>query len=425
MKTAVVVGTQYGDEGKGKITDYLAQKADVVVRYQGGNNAGHTIVVNGTKFALHLLPSGIVSNNKINVLANGMVINPKALVEEMTYVKEKGITNFNLKISDRASVLLPIHIALDKAYEKAKEDSIGTTHKGIGPCYTDKYSRVGLRFGDFVNETYFENKLKKLYNLDNKILTALGEKPLDYNETYSEYKEYARILKKYVTNTSILLNSYIKENKKVLFEGAQGIMLCIEHGSYPFVTSSSPTASSIPLYCGIAPSYINNVIGIAKAYSTRVGNGVFVTEFEDETAIYIRETAHEYGVTTGRPRRIGWLDAVILRHSVLVSGVTGLSIMLLDVLSGIKKIKICTHYELDGKVIDYVPSIIEEAAKCKPIYIELEGWDEDISKVKSYDELPENAKKYLEKIEELTDTKVKIFSVGPDRKQTILREEVL
>lgn len=426
MSNVVVVGTQWGDEGKGKITDYLAQEADVVVRYQGGNNAGHTIVFDGQKFALHLLPSGCLSKDKLNIMANGMVINPKALIEEIEGLKEKGITNINLKISNRAHIIFPYHMALDGAFEKsAGKGKIGTTKKGIGPTYTDKSFRSGIRMGDLLDEVYFRTRLESALNIKNGVLNMVGLDKMDLEEVFNEFMEYKEYLKDYITDTSVLLNEALEDNKKVLFEGAQGVMLCTDHGTYPYVTSSSPTAAAVPLYTGIAPSYINNVLGITKAYTTRVGEGAFPTEFEDETAHMIRETGNEYGTTTKRPRRIGWLDTVILRHAKRVSGINGLSIMLLDVLSGVKTLKICTHYELNGEKIDYVPSIIDHLDLVKPVYIELPGWNEDITGVTSFDELPVNAQNYILKIQELTGIKAKIFSVGPDRTQTIKLEEIL
>ncbi len=420
MSNVVVVGTQWGDEGKGKITDYLAQEADVVVRYQGGNNAGHTIVFDNQKFALHLLPSGCLSKNKLNIMANGMVINPKALIEELKGLEERGITGINLKISNRAHIVFPYHMTLDGAFEQsAGQKKIGTTKKGIGPTYTDKYFRSGIRMGDLLDPKYFADRLKSALNIKNNVLKMLGLEPMNFEELFEEFMGYKEILGHMITDTSVLLNEMLEADKKVLFEGAQGVMLCTDHGSYPYVTSSSPTAAAVPLYTGIAPSYIQNVLGITKAYTTRVGEGAFPTEFEDEIAHTIREVGNEYGTTTKRPRRIGWLDTVVLRHAKRVSGINGLSIMLLDVLSGLKTLKICTHYLMDGIKIDYIPSIIDHLDNVEPVYIELPGWNEDITGVESFDQLPQNAKKYLTVIEKLTGIKVKIFSVGPDRQQTI------
>ena len=423
--TLVVVGIQWGDEGKGKMTDYLGQKADVVVRFQGGNNAGHTITFGGNKYALQSIPSGIFNPRIKNVMANGMVINPKAAIAELEGLKQRGITDFQLYISDRAAVIMPYHIMLDGAYETLKGGkNIGTTKKGIGPAYTDKYSRIGIRIGDLLDKEYFAERLKDALLQKNMELKMLGLEPLDYDTLYNEYIEYGEILKPYVCDTSILLNKEVEAGKKILFEGAQGVMLCIENGTYPFVTSSSPTAASVPLGAGLAPRYIDKALGICKAYTTRVGAGPFPTEIDGDLAHYIRERGHEYGTVTGRPRRVGYLDAVALRHACRVSGINYLSIMLFDVLSGLKTVKICTAYELDGKEIDYVPSTLSALERCKPIFIELPGWNEEITKIRDFENLPDNAKQYLRKIEELTNTEIAIVSVGPDRTQTIIKKDI-
>lgn len=418
MSAYVVVGTQWGDEGKGKITDYLGRKSDVVVRYQGGNNAGHTIVFDNKKYALHLIPSGIFNKDTVNVMANGMVINLAALKQELEYLHENGITDYNLKISDRAHIIMPYHIELDKFYETLKADkNIGTTHKGIGPAYTDKAARFGIRIGDLFCDDLLD-KIDFNVKLKNQILADTG---IEFNakELYNQLLTYKELIKDFVCDTSVYLEEELKANKNVLFEGAQGVMLCLDNGTYPFVTSSSPTASSVPLNAGVNLKYISTVYGVTKAYSTRVGSGFFTTEFEDETAHKIREVGREYGTTTGRPRRIGWFDAVVVSHARRVASVNVLSIMLLDVLTGIDKLKICVAYELDGKKINYVPANISDLERCKPIYVELDGWHEDITSVKSFDELPENAKNYLRTIEQTCELKVGIISVGPDRLQTI------
>ncbi len=421
MNNVVVVGSQWGDEGKGKITDFLACNADVVVRSQGGNNAGHTISFGGKKFALQSIPSGIFNPNIKNVMANGMVINPKAMLEELKGLEERGITKYQIFISNRAHIIMPYHILLDGAYESLKKDNkIGTTKKGIGPCYADKANRIGIRVADFINEDSFKKCLENTLPIKNRELESLGIAPLNLMDIFNEYKEYAKKIKPYVCDTSILLEEEIEKNSKILFEGAQGCMLCLDHGTYPYVTSSSPTASSVPLNCGIAPSFINKVLGVAKAYNTRVGEGPFPTEIHNELGNYIRERGHEYGTVTKRPRRVGWFDSVVLNHTRRVSGINYLAIMLFDVLSGLDKVKICRAYELDGKEINYIPASLDEYARCKPIYIELDGWKEDITNVHSYDELPQNAKNYLKKIEELTKTKIAMISVGPDRMQTMV-----
>ena len=420
MSTLVVVGSQWGDEGKGKITDYLAQEADVVVRSQGGNNAGHTINFDGEKFALRSIPSGIFNPKIKNVMANGMVINPKQALEELAGLEARGITKYQLFISNRAHIVLPYHEMLDGAFEQFKGDKkIGTTKRGIGPAYADKANRIGIRMCDLIDPEAFAKALKSSLTIKNMELKMIGLPELKFDDIYNEYVEYGKKLKKFVCDTSLFLEEEIEKGSKILFEGAQGVMLCLDHGTYPYVTSSSPTGASVPLNAGIAPRYIDNVLGICKAYTTRVGEGPFPTEIEGELANYIRERGHEYGTVTKRPRRVGYLDCVALNYARRVSGINYLSLMLFDVLSGIKKLKICYAYELDGKVINTMPATIDELERVKPLYVEMDGWDEDITHVTSFDELPENAKKYLKKIEELTKCEVVIFSVGPDRKQTI------
>jgi len=420
MSTLVVVGSQWGDEGKGKITDYLAQEADVVVRSQGGNNAGHTINFDGEKFALRSIPSGIFNPKIKNVMANGMVINPKQALEELAGLEARGITKYQLFISNRAHIVLPYHEMLDGAFEQFKGDKkIGTTKRGIGPAYADKANRIGIRMCDLIDPEAFAKALKSSLTIKNMELKMLGLPELKFDDIYNEYVEYGKKLKKFVCDTSLFLEEEIEKGSKILFEGAQGVMLCLDHGTYPYVTSSSPTGASVPLNAGIAPRYINNVLGICKAYTTRVGEGPFPTEIEGELANYIRERGHEYGTVTKRPRRVGYLDCVALNYARRVSGINYLSLMLFDVLSGIKKLKICYAYELDGKVINTMPATIDELERVKPLYVEMDGWDEDITHVTSFDELPLNAQKYLRKIEELTKCEVVIFSVGPDRKQTI------
>lgn len=423
--TLVVCGIQWGDEGKGKMTDYLAQAADVVVRYQGGNNAGHTITFGGNKYALQSIPSGIFNPHIKNVMANGMVVNPKAAIGELDKLRERGIRDFQLYISDRAAVIMPYHLALDGAYETLKGGKqIGTTKKGIGPAYSDKYSRVGIRMGDLLDKEYFAERLRDALLQKNMELKMLGLEQFDFDTLYNEYLGYGETLRPYITDTSILLNHEIEAGHKVLFEGAQGVMLCIDNGTYPFVTSSSPTAASVPLGAGIAPRFIDNVLGICKSYTTRVGAGPFPTELFTEQADYIRDRGHEYGTVTGRPRRVGFLDCVVLRHACRVSGVNYLSLMLFDVLSGVKDLRICVGYKLDGKVIDYIPSCLSALERCEPVYEVMEMWEEDLTGMKTYEELPEAAKKYIRRVEELTHTEVAFVSVGPDRTQTIIRKEI-
>lgn len=422
MASVVIVGSQWGDEGKGKMTDYLSQEADVVVRSQGGNNAGHSIVFEGKKFALRLVPSGIFGAKKLSVIGNGVVVNPKALLEEIHYLEDNGVDVSGLRISNRAHVTMPYHILLDKCEEQAKGDQkVGTTQKGIGPTYMDKVARIGIRMCDLLEKDTFEKKLRENLDLKNALFTKIyGVESLKFDDIFDEYYQYGQELKKYVTDTSLLINDEMDANKKVLFEGAQGTMLDIDDGTYPYVTSSNPAAGGASTGAGVGPNRIDRVVGICKAYTTRVGEGPFPTELTDEIGDHIRETGHEYGVVTGRPRRVGWFDAVALRHAHRVDGLNYLSLNLLDVLSGLKTIKIARAYELDGKEINYYPASLKELDRCKPVYDELPGWDEDITKVTKFDDLPENAKNYLKRIEELTDTPLATVSVGPDREQTMI-----
>ncbi|BAK81524.1 adenylosuccinate synthase [Candidatus Arthromitus sp. SFB-rat-Yit] len=420
MNSLIVVGTGWGDEGKGKLTDYLSSKFDVCVRYQGGNNAGHTIKFNNKHFALNLIPSGIFNSTTMNILSNGMVIDLKVLIKELNSLISQGINCENLYISNRAHIIFPYHIALDEIFENLKGDKkVGTTKRGIGPCYVDKYMRIGIRFGDLLNKNSFYEKLSLNVDYANKLLSLFGNTTFDKDEIFNEYMSYINIIKTKIIDSSVFITNALNENKKVIFEGAQGIMLCLDHGTYPYVTSSSPSASSVALNCGIAPQYIQKVLGITKAYSTRVGEGTLPTEIFCEISKKIRKIGNEYGTTTGRKRRIGWLDTVILKHGKRISGITDLAITLLDVLTGFEKLKICIAYELDGKTIDFIPSSIEEFSRCKPIYIELDGWSEDITQIKSFNDLPDNAKKYIKTIENITKIKISIISVGPDRNQTI------
>ncbi len=423
MSAFVVLGAQWGDEGKGKMTDYLAEEAEVIVRFQGGNNAGHTVEVGDKQYKLHLIPSGILYDNKLNIIGNGVVVDPKALFTEIDYLEGEGVsvTPNKLIVSDRAHVIMPYHKVLDKLKEKARgKNDIGTTGKGIGPCYTDKYERSGIRICDLIDEEVFKEKLKENIEAKNKyIINVLGGEALSYDEILKEYLELAERLRPYVKDTSVRLYDEIKEDKTVLFEGAQGMLLDIDYGTYPYVTSSNTTACGVASGAGIGPTMITNAVGIAKAYTTRVGKGPFPTELDNEIGEWIREKGHEYGVTTGRSRRCGWLDAVILKTTVRVSGLTSLCVTKIDTLAGLEKLKICVGYKFDGKVIDYFPASLNDLAKCEPIYEEFEGWGEEVADARSYDELPLNAKKYLTRIEELTGTKISIVGVGPKRDQTI------
>lgn len=422
MSTVVVVGTQWGDEGKGKITDFLAENAEVVARYQGGNNAGHTILIEDKKYKLHLIPSGIFYSDKTCVIGNGMVINPAALIEEIKYIHDNGFSTENLKISDRAHVIMPYHLVLDGLEEESKgENKIGTTRKGIGPAYMDKAARNGIRIADLMSAGEFEAKVRRLVAEKNVLIQQVYKsQPLDVEPIIAEYLEYAEFIRPYVTDTSVVLNDSIDQGKRVLFEGAQGVMLDIDQGTYPFVTSSNPTAGGVCIGSGVGPTKINQVIGVAKAYTTRVGDGPFPTELHDETGNWIREKGNEYGTTTGRPRRVGWFDSVVVRHARRVSGITGLSLNSLDVLSGLETVKICTGYMYKGQLIEHYPASLSMLAECEAVYEEMPGWNEDITGCRTLNDLPAATRNYVERVSQLTGIPIAIFSVGRNREQTNL-----
>lgn len=422
MSSVVIVGSQWGDEGKGKMTDYLSQDADVVVRSQGGNNAGHTIAFDGKKFALRLVPSGIFGKDKLAVIGNGVVINPPALLKELHYLQDNGIDISGLRISSRSHVTFPYHILLDKCQEEAKGDhKVGTTKNGIGPTYMDKVSRVGIRMCDLLEKDTFETKLRRNLAEKNELFTKLYHvDPINFDDIFESYYEYGQELKKYVTDTSRIVNDALDNGQRVLFEGAQGVMLDVDQGTYPYVTASNPIAGGVCTGVGVGPNKINTVVGICKAYSTRVGAGPFPTELTDEIGDRIRETGHEYGTVTGRPRRVGWFDSVAMRHARRVSGISCLSLNLLDVLTGLKTVKICKAYKLDGKEIDYYPASLKELDRCEPVYEELPGWDEDITGGKKFEDLPVNAQNYLKRVSELSEVPLATVSVGADRIQTII-----
>ena len=426
MKTVAIVGSQWGDEGKGKVIDYLATQADVVVRGQGGNNAGHTLVVDGKKYALHLIPSGVLNPETINVIGNGIVFDPKGFLEELAKLNADNINTKNIKISDRAHVIFPYHKELDALAEEARGDNkIGTTKKGIGPCYMDKTERSGIRICDLMDKDIFAKKLKAQIDAKNKIVKNIyGAEEFDFDAIYNEYLGYAEQIRSYVDDTSVVVYEAIKAGKKVLFEGAQGTLLDLDLGTYPFVTSSHPTSGGFSVGAGVGPNMIKDVVGIVKSYTTRVGEGPFVTELNDETGDKIRTQGREFGTTTGRARRCGWFDAVIVRYAARVNGLTSISLMLLDVLTGFDTVKICTSYKMGDKVLREFPASLEDLAKCEPIYEELEGWSEDLTGMETYEELPENAKKYIAKIEELVGVNVDMVSVGPNRAQTIVRKNI-
>lgn len=429
MSSVVVLGAQWGDEGKGKIVDYLAQKADAVVRYSGGSNAGHTVVVNNVNYKLRLLPSGVLFKDKVNVLGNGVVINPGVVLAEIAGMKEKGISCDNLVISNRAHVVLPYHWRLDELQEEALGDhKIGTTKGGIGPCYMDKIARTGIRICDLMEPDTFAEKLKANLAAKNEILTKIyGAEPFDYDIILKEYLGYSEELRPYVADTGVVLEKIFEAEKNVLFEGAQATFLDIDHGTYPYVTSSNPTAGNAATGSGIGPRYIDHVVGVVKAYTTRVGEGPFITELldTDGPGHQIRETGHEYGTVTGRPRRCGWLDAFMLRYSARLNSIDYLAITRLDILDHMPKIKMCVGYKIGDEVIERIPASLKVMAQVEPIYEEFDGWMTDISDIRYYEDLPENAKKYLERLSQVAGVELGIVSVGPNREQTIVLHELL
>ena len=416
----VVLGGFYGDEGKGKVIDYLSSNNKYAVRFSGGNNAGHQVEVNGVKFAFHLLPSGILNKDTKAIIGNGVVVDPKVLIEEINNLKSYGYSCDNLYISEKAHVIFPYHIALDAMQEDIRENKIGTTKRGIGPAYCDKFERSGIRMEDFISRN-FKELLKVNVKNKNTILKAYKHDKLNFNEIYKEYKEYAKILKPYVCDTTTMLHKAIKKNENILCEGAQATLLDIDFGSYPYVTSSNPTIGGVSTGTGIGARYINEVYGVIKAYSSRVGEGPYVTELLDETGDKIRELGHEYGTTTKRPRRCGWLDLVALNYAIRINGMTAIAMNHLDTVGKLDKIKICVAYEYKGKKTEYFRTNMDFLKNSKPIYEEFEGNFGDISKCKTFDELPENAKKFVNRIEELTDTPIKFIGTGAARENIIVR----
>ena len=403
--------------------DFLAARADAVVRFQGGNNAGHTVAVDGKYFKLRLIPSGILYPDVTNVLANGVVFDVKGFFDEVDNLKKDGVPCDNLVVSDRAHVVLPYHFELDGLSEakRTSGEKIGTTKKGIGPTYMDKMERSGIRVCDFVNKDVFPSLLKRNVDAKNQLIQKVyGGEPFDYQKILEEYSALADRLRPYVKDTVKLLNDMVAAGKKLLFEGAQGALLDIDFGTYPFVTSSHPSSVGVPIGTGIAPNKIDSVVGVVKSYTSRVGAGPFVTELFDETGDFIREKGGEYGTVTGRPRRIGWLDLVVVKHSALISGMDKIALTRMDTLAGVDKIKVCVAYELDGEIIDHYPADLTMLERCKPVYKEFDGWTDDISKVREYKDLPESAKKYIETIEEITGAKISMIGVGPNRDEAVL-----
>lgn len=426
MSTLVLIGVQWGDEGKGKITDFLAEKADLVVRYQGGNNAGHTVVVGGQEFKLHLVPSGILYPDKLCLIGNGVVIDPAVLVQELDNLVARGIRADKLRISPRAHVILPYHRRLDQCEEEKKgERRIGTTCRGIGPAYTDKTARVGIRMGELVDEEEFQSHLKRNLEDKNRLFREVYHTAgFESAEILNTYRSYAQRLKPFMADVSVIVNEAIEQGKKILFEGAQGTLLDLDHGTYPYVTSSHPVAAGACLGAGIGPTRIDRVMGVAKAYVTRVGEGPFPTELKDSLGDHMRARGGEFGTTTGRPRRCGWFDAVVARYAVRINGLDYLAITKLDVLTGLEKIRLCTAYRYKGEILTDFPATLKVLAACEPVYEELPGWLEDISHLRRYEDLPVNARRYLERIAELAGVPVAIIGVGPGREQTIVSRDI-
>lgn len=426
MASVIIVGTQWGDEGKGKIVDYLANKAQYVVRSQGGSNAGHTVVVDNVKYKLRLLPSGILHKDKVCIIGNGVVIEPKVFLSEIDGLIERKVNMSNLKISNRAHVLMPYHKILDELQEEdLGENKLGTTKNGIGHCYMDKASRLGIRIVDLMNKEVFAKKLKFNVELKNKLLKKLyNHDGINYEELLKEYLEYAERLRPYVADTTTILNKAIKEKKNILFEGAQATMLDLDHGTYPFVTSSYPAAGGACTGSGVGPRKIDNVIGVVKAYSTRVGEGPFPSELFDDVGQFIRDKGGEYGTVTGRARRCGWLDACVIKYASYINGLDSVAITRLDILDELEKLKICVAYKYNGEILEDYPADLDILSKVEPVYEEFDGWKTSTTNIREYDKLPENAKKYLKRLSEVIDTEISIVSVGAGRDETIIIKDI-
>ncbi|TET17017.1 MAG: adenylosuccinate synthase [Dehalococcoidia bacterium] len=421
MPVIAVIGAQWGDEGKGKVVDLLAEKARVVVRFSGGDNAGHTVVNPYGEFRLHLIPCGIFYPQVVCIIGNGVVINPEVLIGEVDQLNQRGVDTTRLFISDRAHLIMPYHILLDGLEEESRGGkALGTTRKGIGPAFADKTARLGIRVGDLLDKEVLLERLRFILEYKNVILTKIyGVSPLSLDEIYSQYCQYGERLAPYIRETTIMLEEALHRNELVILEGAQGTLLDLDFGTYPYTTSSSPLAGGGCLGAGLGPTGISRILGVFKAYCTRVGSGPMPTELKDETGDLIRERAHEYGTTTGRPRRCGWFDAVAARFSTRINGFTGAAITRLDVLDILPRLKICVGYKLDGKTIDYFPGNVATLERCQPIYEELPGWQVPISHIRQYGELPIEAQQYVARLEELTSCPVNIISVGAERGQTI------
>lgn len=427
MPGRVVVGTQWGDEGKGKVVDVLSEHADTIVRFQGGNNAGHTVIVNGEKFILHLLPSGVLHQEAKCVIGPGVVVDPFVLLEEIRMLEERGLSCDHIRISDRAHIIMPYHIYQDELQEQhSGAKKIGTTKRGIGPCYADKYARHGIRMCDLKDFAVFEEKARRFLADKNLLFTQIyGGEAMDADEMIARFSAIRDQIVGRLCESVSEVNRDLDEGKDVLFEGAQAAMLDINYGTYPYVTSSSPTSAGVCTGAGVAPSRISQVIGVVKAYSTRVGEGPFVTELNDETGERIRANGGEFGATTGRPRRCGWLDLNVVKHAALINGLTDIVLTKIDVLSGLDELYVCVAYDVDGVRYDYMPSSLEDIARAKPVYQVFDGWDEDITKAATFDELPENCQAYVRFIEDFIGVRVSIISVGPDRVNNIFLHDII
>jgi len=423
-KTMVIVGAQWGDEGKGKLIDFLSRDSDYIVRYQGGNNAGHTVVVKGKEFIFHLVPSAILHRGKVCVIGNGVVVDPLALKEEILTLKKKGvrIDGNNLKISLNAHIVMPYHRILDALRESKRQEKLGTTKRGIGPCYSDKVARCGIRVVDLLNKKVFKEKLLDNLREKNEIFRKVyKQKQFSFNNIYREYNGYAGLLQQFACDTALLLNGALDKGKSILFEGAQGTFLDIDFGTYPFVTSSNATAGGVCSGTGVSPTKIQRVIAAVKAYTTRVGEGPFPTEFSRELMEKIRSKGKEFGATTGRPRRCGWFDSVMVKYAVTINGIDELAMMKMDVLDELPAIKICTAYKYKGKVYKEFPLDSEVLRNARPVYEELPGWQSKICAVRNYSKLPGNCRRYIERLEDILRCKIGFISVGSQRDETIIR----
>ncbi len=427
MPVIAVIGAQWGDEGKGKVVDLLAGKAKMVVRYSGGDNAGHTVVNPYGEFKLHLVPSGIFSSQVVCIIGNGMVVNPAVLIDEIDQLNQRSVDTSGLVISDRAHLIMPYHLLLDGLEEELRGGkALGTTRKGVGPAFTDKAARLGIRMSDLLDKEVLRERLRFILDYKNIILTKIYEAtPLSFDEVYGQYCQYGEHLAPYIRETVTMLDEALDRGELIILEGAQGTLLDPDFGTYPYTTSSSPLAGGGCLGAGLGPTRINHILGVFKAYCTRVGSGPMPTELKDETGDLIRERAYEYGTTTGRPRRCGWFDAVAARFSTRINGFTGVAITRLDILGALPRLKICVGYKLNGRTIDYFPASVTDLDKCQPVYEELDGWQTSITEVRQFEQLPVEARRYVSRLEELISCPVNLICVGPRREQTIFKVPIL